>query len=193
VRALFWCATLGGLAWFFAGTVRGGNPRTYAVRCRPAARIRAAETAAVLAYITVLLLGWDFPLTPWPERAAWAGLVLAIAGVALAVWSRRTLQTNFTVTLGIKSDHRLITEGPYRRVRHPIYTGFLMQFAGGALLYNSGVTLVLLALLFCLLFYWQSVEEEKLLEQRFGDAYRRYRMAAGRLLPRLIPGGQPHG
>jgi protein-S-isoprenylcysteine O-methyltransferase Ste14 len=190
VRILFWCATLAGLAHFAASSLgRPGSP-AYAARCRQALAIRLTETLTVLLYLAVVpLAGWDFAFSPLPAAI---GLALAVAGVALCVWAKVHLKTNFTVTLGIKQDHALITSGPYALVRHPIYTGFLLQILGGALLYDSGATLLLLFLPFLAFFYWQSVAEEKLLVDRFGDAYHRYRLTTGRLLPRLRK-GESHG
>ena len=190
MRILFWCATLAGLAHFLVSSLaRPGSP-AYAVRCRSFLAIRLAETLAVCVYVAVVpLAGWDFPFSPLPPAV---GLALAVAGVALCVWAKVHLKTNFTVTLGIKQDHALITSGPYALVRHPIYTGFLLQILGGALLYNSGATLVLLLLPFCAFFYWQSAAEEKLLVDRFGEVYHQYRARTGRLLPRLLK-GESHG
>jgi protein-S-isoprenylcysteine O-methyltransferase Ste14 len=186
VRVLFWCVTLGGLAYFVPGFYRGGGE--YAARCPRMLAIRLAEALAIVIYVAVLAAGRDFAWAPFPEATAPAGLVLATSGAGLVVWSRRRLQSNFTVTLGVKQDHELVAWGPYAWIRHPMYTGFLLQFAGGALLYNSGITLILLFLPFAAFFWWQSVEEEKLLLDHFGERYRRYRETTGRLLPRLGKG-----
>jgi len=190
VRILFWCATLAGLVHFAASSLGRPGSSAYAARCRPVRAIRVAETLIVLLYVAVILLAqWDFPFSPLHVAT---GLALAMAGVALCVWAKVHLKTNFTVTLGIKQDHALITSGPYALIRHPIYTGFLFQLLGGALLYDSGATLLLLFLPFLALFYWQSVAEERLLADHFGDAYRRYRATTGRLLPKLFK-GESHG
>jgi protein-S-isoprenylcysteine O-methyltransferase len=184
MKILFWCLFLAGLASFapgFARPVSGG----YAARCNNLALIRGIEVLGVVVYFAVLLLLEDFPFSPFPAASAPVGVAFTLAGVLLNVWARRSLQSNFTVTLGIKKDHALITTGPYGWIRHPIYTGFLLQFLGAALVYDSGATLVFLLLPFCVFFYWQSKEEEKLLVERFGDAYRRYRVTTGRLLPKL--------
>ena len=192
MRILFWCATLGGLAYFLSGFFRRSSNGAYAARCRWVRAIRLAEVLTGLAWLTVILIArWDFAFSPWPAGAPVVGVTVAVAGVVLCVWSRLHLRSNFTVTLGVKQDHQLITSGPYALVRHPIYTGFLLQLAGGALVYDSGATLLLL-LPFCAFFYWQSAAEEKLLVDHFGDAYRRYRGTTGRLLPKLLPGGS-HG
>jgi protein-S-isoprenylcysteine O-methyltransferase Ste14 len=190
MKILFWCLFVAGLAYFLPGFLQPVSECK--LRCRNVGLIRGIETLGVLLYFVLLLLGEDFPFSPDPRATAPLGVALTLAGVLLNVWARRSLQSNFTVTLGIKQDHELITTGPYAWVRHPIYTGFLLQFLGAALVYDSGATLLFLMLPFFVFFYWQSAEEEKLLVEHFGDAYRRYRVTTGRLLPKLLPGG-PHG
>jgi len=191
VKPLFWFVFLAGLGYFLAGFLRRRGD--YAIRCRPVLRIRLAETVAVLFYFGVLLVaGWDFPFSPFPAATSWAGLVLTLAGVLLCSWAKVHLKSNLTVTLGIKRDHTLITTGPYARIRHPIYTAFLLQFLGAALVFDSGATLLLLFLPFVAFFYWQSAAEEKLLVEHFGGQYRRYRVTTGRLAPKLLSGGS-HG
>ena len=149
--------------------------------------IRLSEFAVIFLYIgNVYGWRWDFSLTSVPNVAAWAGLVVALAGVVLTLWSKVRLGAYFSTTLGVKKDHQLITSGPYARIRHPIYTGLLLVIVGGALVYNSGAALILLAVPFSAFFYWQSVVEEKLLVDHFGEAYSRYREATGRLFPRLL-------
>jgi len=179
--ALFWLIALAGLvALRWPAGTPGGR---MALRCRAIVRIRVTETVWTLGYLAVVLLArWDFALLGSPS-ATWAGVLLAALGSVLVAWAKIHLRGNFSVTLGVREGHQLIATGPYAWIRHPIYTGFLLLFAGGALVHDSGATLVFLFLPFCVLFYWQSWEEEKLLEERFGDEYRRYRAATGRLLP----------
>jgi protein-S-isoprenylcysteine O-methyltransferase Ste14 len=71
------------------------------------------------------------PLAAWPFWAA-AGATLTAAGLSLAIWARAHLGQNWSGTITIKEDHELVTDGPYRAVRHPIYTGLLLAFVGQA-------------------------------------------------------------
>ncbi len=186
---LFWIMVGAGLLPFFLRIpTRIERPsRAFAAWNRSIILIRAAEFATIFLYLAAdYLWHWSFPLTQHLVPAAAGGLVITLAGVALASWSRIELGQYFSTTLGVKKEHQLITTGPYRWIRHPIYTGLLLLLLGAALVHNSGSTLLMLFVPFCIFFYWQSVLEERLLENHLGDAYRRYRDRTGRLLPRIL-------
>ena len=84
------------------------------------------------------------PAAPWPAEL---GLALTFAGLAFAVWARARLADNWSSSVTLKRDHELIDDGPYRWVRHPIYTGLLVALAGAALAVGEwrGVIAVALA------------------------------------------------
>ncbi len=184
---LFWTIVLVGLAPFFL-RYRSLTPpsKAFIAWDRQVIAIRLAEWVTILFYLgTVYYWRWSLPLTSHARAAAVAGLAVTAAGAALASWSKVVLGDFFSTTLGVKKDHQVITSGPYRWVRHPIYTGLLLVVVGGALVYDSGTALLLLAVPFCAFFYWQSVLEEKLLVNHLGEAYLQYRSKTGRLLPRF--------
>lgn len=116
-----------------------------------------------------------------PARVA--GLAVGLGGTMLLVWAAVLLGPFLMHEAAIREDHVLIESGPYRFVRHPVYTGYL------ALLLGSGVA----SLNGCLLLLWpvsfvgiriQAASEERLLVARFGRDYERYAGRAGRLVPR---------
>ena len=123
-----------------------------------------------------------FPVT---LPIALAGLGLAICGVAFSIWARLILGENWSSSPTIKQDHRLIVSGPYRAVRHPIYTGLLLALLGSAL--QHGLVRSFLAVLTCAvgLYLKVSVEEEFMIH-RFGEAYLRYRRNVSALVPFLF-------
>lgn len=89
---------------------------------------------------------------------------------------------NWSSVVQIKQEHELIEDGPYRYVRHPIYTGLLLAFMGTAL--RVGDVRGILAVLIVILSFWRKYRvEERLLEATFGDAYRRYRDRTAALIP----------
>ena len=78
-----------------------------------------------------------FPPQPW---MGWLGIAITVLGFALTLWARSILGSNWSGTVTIKVDHELIRTGPYRYVRHPIYTGIIVALVGTALaLRPSGV------------------------------------------------------
>jgi protein-S-isoprenylcysteine O-methyltransferase Ste14 len=130
----------------------------------------------------------------WPDLLAWAafalpawaralGLGLGITSVALMVWVQRALGANFDVTLHVRDKHTLVMEGPYRWVRHPMYSVlFLFELAVLLLTANwlvGGVPLAALALIVAT----RVRREEALMLATFGEAYRRYMQRTGRFLP----------
>src|SRR5262245_45809761 len=84
----------------------------------------------------VLMLSYPFypPLLAWadlpfPAWLRWCGAGLALATVPFLVWIHRALGRNFSTTIRVRDDHTLVTWGPYRWVRHPMYTLFCVLFA----------------------------------------------------------------
>ena len=120
-----------------------------------------------------------------PEPLRWIGLVLIAAGVMFSMWAIATLGRHYDLELEIHSDHELVRTGPYRFVRHPVYTGLGLHFAGaclatGNLLLIAGTLLVTYPAL-----YLRAVSEERLLRERFGAAYAEYVREVGMLVPLL--------
>jgi len=120
-----------------------------------------------------------------PEPLQWVGLGLTVLGIGFAVWSIATLGRHYDLELEIHRDHELVRTGPYRLVRHPIYTGLGLHFAGaclatGNLLLIAGTLLVTYPALFL-----RAKTEERLLRERFGAAYDAYAREVGMLVPLL--------
>jgi len=116
----------------------------------------------------------------------WSGIVLSFAGAALAIWARYTLGEYWSARVTLKEGHELIQSGPYRFVRHPIYTGMLMACVGTALV--AGERRGILACVLLLAAHSRkAMREENLLTTEFGDQYRSYRRGTGFFFPRFWP------
>ena len=115
----------------------------------------------------------------------WLAAGLCIAGLAFCVWARATLGRNWSGTITLKEGHELIERGPYRLVRHPIYTGLLAMFLATALAFGhlGGVVAVILAFAS---FWIKLSEEEKLMLQQFPDQYRSYQQRAKCIIPFVL-------
>ncbi|HLO29080.1 MAG TPA: isoprenylcysteine carboxylmethyltransferase family protein, partial [Anaerolineales bacterium] len=111
------------------------------------------------------------------------GVALVVFGIVLFVWARRTLGENYSGHLSTKQGQRLIETGPYRIIRHPAYTGFLLMALGLALGYSSlvGIAAILLALLPSMIYRIRI--EEKLLAEHFGTQFYKYADKTKRLIP----------
>jgi protein-S-isoprenylcysteine O-methyltransferase Ste14 len=129
---------------------------------------------------------WPYPLTAQIVSPHFAVLGVAgvMAGLGLALWSRRHLGRYWTGPVGLYEGQRLVQTGPYRRIRHPIYTGLLLAFSGTAL--AIGQPRGLLAVGSAGLALSRKIFlEEKLLAASLPD-YAAYRQRTGYLLPKLI-------
>ena len=139
---------------------------------------------AVLAYLVrPASMAWaSLALPLW---ARWVGVGLGVAVVPAAWWVLSTLGANVSETVLTKEHQQLVTAGPYRWVRHPLYTAGLGLFVAVGLMAANWFILswALVALLAILLVVIPREEAE--LVARFGDAYRRYRRGTGALLPSL--------
>lgn len=108
------------------------------------------------------------------------GAILVVIGVAFAVWARVHLGRNWSPVPSIKEGHELVTSGPYRFVRHPIYTGMILAMIGSAL---SLSVWFLVAVAFCILFIRRVRIEEKLMTKQFPDQYPSYKKRTWALFP----------
>lgn len=122
--------------------------------------------------------GWR---KPWTVVGAWAGVVLLLVGVALAVGGAMKLGNNLTALPYPKDGSELVKQGPYAIVRHPIYSGLLLGAFGWGLLWNAWPTLALAAALF-VLFDIKSRREERWLCERYPE-YAEYQRRTKRLIP----------
>lgn len=109
------------------------------------------------------------------------GLIVCLAGMALLVWARQSLGKNWSQTVSAKQDHELITSGPYRLVRNPMYTGGILACIGSAIV-AGGAFVFLLALLMPL-FVWRVSAEDRLMARQFPDEYPDYRRRTKGLIP----------
>ena len=109
------------------------------------------------------------------------GVIALVAGCLIFIWSV-IARGRYSVSWGMPEDHRLVTWGPYRYVRHPSYVGYFLMFVGLFLAWLNVVALVPLA---AIPGYAMLTEvEEELLTMRFGEEYTRYREKTGRFLPK---------
>ncbi len=154
----------------------------------------ASRIAAILgfaAFITVIAYviqpGWlawaAFPLPGWLR---WTGVAIALLGFALLQWAQTTLGRNWSDAPRMIRNQALVTTGPYRFIRHPIYTAFLLVL-GSTLLISANWAIGLAWIGMTVLEISSRIGfEEALMLEYFGDQYRQYMKRTGRLLPRLI-------
>jgi protein-S-isoprenylcysteine O-methyltransferase Ste14 len=135
--------------------------------------------------LPIAFLGGRF--LPAATGPLWNGIgaVLVVVGLLFTVWAREHLGRNWSDVVTIKVDHELVTSGPYRVVRHPIYTGLLVAFLGQAL--ARGEWRGLLAVALALWAFWRKSQvEERLMREQFGTAYEEYSQRVAALVPLIF-------
>ena len=114
----------------------------------------------------------------------WVVFILATGGVGISYWSYYTLGNLYTFTLGIRPDHKLITEGPYQYLVHPGHLGQFLIIGGAVLFYRvSWIFTLGLAGYIGYQFLKRSETEEQMLNQQFGYEYIEYLNERWRLIP----------
>jgi protein-S-isoprenylcysteine O-methyltransferase Ste14 len=116
--------------------------------------------------------------------AAALGVLLVLLGLGFAIWARRYLGGNWSGRVTVKEGHTLVTSGPYRVVRHPIYTGLLLAFLGTALTLGELRGFLAVPILFAA-FLIKSRQEEARMRATFPD-YDRYAKRTPALIPFLV-------
>ena len=117
---------------------------------------------------------------------------IALAVAALVVppfvaWAQRSLGKNVSPTVVTRPEHQLVTYGPYRYIRHPLYTAGMVFFLAMSVAAGSWFLPLVMLVVFPVLMVRIPLEEAEL-EARFGEPYRRYKASTGRFVPRLATG-----
>ena len=128
------------------------------------------------------VLTWSF--IELPSVVRWAGVGLVLLLIPFIVSAQRALGRNVSPTVMTHADHELVTVGPYRWIRNPLYTAGAMLFTGLGLI-SASTFLLVGGLVSLVLVAIRLPSEEAELEKRFGQAYRDYVRRTGRFLPRL--------
>jgi protein-S-isoprenylcysteine O-methyltransferase Ste14 len=110
------------------------------------------------------------------------GVAVCVMGLFVAIWSRKTLGAEWSRDVELKQEHKLVERGPYRLIRHPIYTGHLLMGLGTAIASGSLVAFAGLAS-FVAGFWIKLNQEERLLVRAFPDQYPAYKARAKALIP----------
>jgi protein-S-isoprenylcysteine O-methyltransferase len=119
----------------------------------------------------------------WLLSLRTAGGALFLLGLVLRWYAIVYLGRFFTVNVAIAADHHVVDTGPYRLVRHPSYSGSLLQFVGLGITFGNWLSLALLVLPVVGVFLRRIAIEEQALAQGLGEPYRRYMAQTRRLIP----------
>jgi protein-S-isoprenylcysteine O-methyltransferase Ste14 len=168
----------------------------YVRRSRRETIVRTArgprESALLLISLTGLgILPLIFVATGIPKFASypfhpiqgWLGLLFAIATLWMFRLTHKALGRNWSVSLDVREGHRLVTDGIYSRVRHPMYSAFWLWAVAQALLLPNWVAGFAGLVGFGTLFFGRVAREERMMLEMFGDSYRAYMERTDRVFP----------
>ncbi|HEX8814652.1 MAG TPA: isoprenylcysteine carboxylmethyltransferase family protein [Terriglobales bacterium] len=164
--------------------------RTKRVRSREDIGQRLSHRPLTIAGFWLLLFPFLVPLPGWFQKEiipSWlkgTGILLSAIGIGFAIWARIYLGGNWSSSVTVKVEHQLIRSGPYRWVRHPIYTGMVLAALGTALELGEVRGLIAVPLIY-LGFKIKSKIEERMMRRTFGAQYDDYSAMTGGIVPRI--------
>jgi protein-S-isoprenylcysteine O-methyltransferase Ste14 len=173
------------LAFFLAWTIcamvfgRGGRGQS------PVAAIGLRVLLLVTVYVQ-FRYGGTLSFAPFgaaTELAAAVGVGLCAAGVVFGIWARITLGRNWGMPMTLHANPELVTAGPYRYVRHPIYTALTAMFVGTTLVYPLTALAAAIVIAYSI---YSALREERDMAQRFPESYPNYKKRSKMLVPFLL-------
>ena len=141
-----------------------------------------------LGVLPFLYVATGFPVSadyPFRPLQGWFGAAVALAALTMFYLSHRELGRNWSISLDVRETHKLVTDGVYARIRHPMYTAFWLWALAQALLLPNWVAGLSGLVGFGTLYAFRVGREEKLMLDAFGNEYRAYMARTARLVPRL--------
>ncbi len=156
---------------------------------------RLSLIAGSVAALTAIVFGAEYIFMPglfsfayllrYPDWVRWLGALMLAGGITLLGASHHHLGMSFHSLVVSKEHHVLVKTGPYRWLRHPIYTAYLMNYVGGGLLSSNWILTIVPVTMYAILVGIRMGQEEAVLEAQFGQTYCEYMERTGRLLPRI--------
>lgn len=137
-----------------------------------------------LVYVVTGFPAWaDYEFRPW---MGWVGTIVMVGFLLLFHASHRQLGKNWSVTLEIRDRHKLVTDGLYKYVRHPMYSSFWLWAIAQMFLIPNFVAGLAGMVGVGLLYFYRVGHEEAMMRQTFGEAYDAYAARTGRVIPRIL-------
>jgi len=189
--------------WMAKAVVLAATAVMMAIRAphgRRSRRVKIAKSGKTSLETGLLVLAWvgffvpliwvatpAFSFAEYPLRAA--PLAAGVACLAIGLWlfyrSHADLGTNWSITLEVREGHRLVTQGVYHRVRHPMYSALLLYSLGQALVIPNWVAGLSNLVAFVILLALRVGPEERMMAQQFGNEYAQYAARTSRLIPHV--------
>jgi protein-S-isoprenylcysteine O-methyltransferase Ste14 len=154
---------------------------------QPVLLVRVIGFFALMAFLILYIAGmkwidaFHFPLPAWLR---WLGFAIGLLSIGFWTWVQQVLDVQWSAQLQLVKDHHLITNGPYARIRHPLYAGLFGWCLALTLLTANWIFTAICVLVFFGLL-WRMPREEQMMIDAFGDEYKTYMQHTGRLFPKF--------
>ncbi len=153
---------------------------------------QSSDRSSVLVILIMSSVSVAFAVSEWGYTDAHSssslgltllGSTFLLIGITIRIWAIQTLGRHFTATATLVNDHKLITDGPYRFVRHPSYLGAFMAIIGCPIFLNAPIAIVVAVIAMSIAYYIRISVEEAMLTNYFGAVYTNYKKTTKRLIP----------
>ena len=177
IIGLCWIVFL--VLWAILASIYGSSGK----RSSSARAVGLRLVLVVAVYVGIFYGDSVRPFGDFTDEAATAGVMLCIVGLQFAVWARVTLGRSWGMPMTLHENPELVTGGPYRYVRHPIYTGLSAMLIGTSLVYPLAAAPCLAMVAYSA---FAARREERDMEQRFPHTYPEYKRHSKFLVPFLL-------
>ena len=179
------------LVWFFIRIPYGKE--SLKIKSKTKKRVSLEKFLVFLNFISMMFLPVfvvfstriDFAGMNLPSVIRCVALIIYGLSLGLFVWCHKSLGKNWSTILEIRENHKLIQEGPYKRIRHPMYTHFWLLIISQGLILNNWVVMGYGVLAWSILYFLRVNKEEEMMIEEFGDEYKKYVKKTGRLFPKF--------
>jgi protein-S-isoprenylcysteine O-methyltransferase Ste14 len=134
------------------------------------------------AFVLVLILRVVWPMPILAAAAVWPGLAIVVVGLAIMATGRRAMMAAGTNVNPTRPATTVVSSGPFRFTRNPLYVGVTLIFSGLTLAFNTWWGFIVLAPVLATMHFGVVRREERYLERKFGEPYRQYRSRVRRYL-----------
>lgn len=149
--------------------------------------LRLAFYLIILFFACLQLISPLLATNLWPKNSLIYIIadIITVLGLIIMLWARKSLGKNWSANIVLKENHKLITKGPYKYVRHPIYSGLILMILGTVIYINTLAFLIFFIIFFLGAFY-KTQKEEELLFNNFSNKYLEYKKHTKYLIPLIF-------